>query len=53
METVLVVIEPFAPYQRGAIIDNAEEIAAVLASENSGCVVQSARVAAPKKTSKA
>lgn len=44
MNVHLVVVRAFGPYPKGAVIAEAEAMAAVLASENAGCVV---RVAAP------
>lgn len=44
MNVHLVVVRAFGPYAKGAVISAPEDMAAVLAGENAGCVV---RVAAP------
>lgn len=40
MQFHLVVVRPFASYTKGAIISDADTVAAVLAGENAACVVR-------------
>jgi hypothetical protein len=40
MNVHLVVVRAFGPYPKGAVIAEAEAMAAVLAGENAGCVVR-------------
>jgi hypothetical protein len=45
----LIVVEPFDGHQRGARIEDAETVAAVLAGENAGHVVAVAALEAPAR----
>ncbi|MGZ5029005.1 MAG: hypothetical protein ACXWAT_00890 [Methylobacter sp.] len=47
---VLTVVEPFGGYEKGAIISDPKEMAAVLDSENQGHVVRTNQPDAPAKT---
>lgn len=52
MKTVLVVNEPFGPYQRGDVIEDPKTVEAVLASENAPHVVRSTAPEPPKAAKK-